>query len=184
MSMTFTIRDLTLEDIPALAHILVTANRHAFRGLLPDETLEFTEAESAANWRRFLVDEGLPDGDFMLVAQTETGEVVGYIWGGPNWKEEAFAGELRQINILPDFQGRGIGRLLTCHLARRFVEEGISSLRVETLKINPNRPFYERLGGVFVREFPYEGDVYTVPAYVYGWADIRTLLDQCQPRPA
>jgi ribosomal protein S18 acetylase RimI-like enzyme len=177
--MTFTIRVLTLDHVPALAHILVTANEHAFRGLLPDETLNFTEAESAANWRHFLEGEGLPEGDFMLVAQAENGEVVGYIWGGRNKKEDDFAGELRQINILPAYQRQGIGRLLACHLARRFVEQGIRSLRVETLQINPNRPFYERLGGVFVREFPYEGDVFTVPAYVYGWADIQTLLAHC-----
>lgn len=180
----FTIRALTLDDIPALAHIVVTANDHAFRGLLPDETLDFPESESAANWRHFLEGEGLPEGDFMLVAQAENGEVVGYIWGGRNWKEKAFAGELRQINILPAYQGQGIGRLLMCHLARRFVAQGISSVRVEVLKINPNRPFYERLGGVFVREFPYAGDVFTVPAYVYGWADIQTLLVHCHAVPA
>lgn len=182
--MTFTIRDLSLDDIPALAHVLVTANEHAFRGLLPDETLDFPEAESAANWRSFLEGEGLPEGDFILIAQADGGEVVGYAWGGRNHKEQAFAGELRQLNVLPAYQGRGIDRLLTCHLARRLAEQGISSLRVETLQINPNRLFYERLGGIFVREFPYEGDVFTVPAYVYGWADIRTLLDQCHPRRA
>ncbi len=33
----------------ALAHILVQANELAFRGLIPDPLLEFSEAESAAN---------------------------------------------------------------------------------------------------------------------------------------
>ncbi len=176
--MTIAIRDLTLDDITALAHILVTANEDAFRGLVPDHCVDFPEAESAANWTRFLGGEGLPDGDFMVVAETD-GEVVGYIWGGPNDKEADYAGEIRQINVLPTYQGHGIGRQLVCYLARRLAQQNIHSLRVETLSINPNRFFYERLGGIFVSEFPYDWDGFTLPATVYGWADTRSLLASC-----
>jgi hypothetical protein len=62
-----TLRPVTPDDANALAHVLITANETAFRGLVPDQCLTFTEAESAANWRRFLAGEGLPDGDFAVV---------------------------------------------------------------------------------------------------------------------
>jgi GNAT superfamily N-acetyltransferase len=177
--MTVTIRDLTLDDIDALAHVLVTAIERAFRGLVPDKCLEFTEAESAANWRRFLVDgEGLPAGDFMLVAEAD-GQVVGYTWGGANDQEPEYAGEIRQIMMLPGYQGRGIGRQLVCALARRLAEQNIYSLRVWAVCVNPNGAFYQHLGAVFVREFPYDWDGYATSGCVYGWADTAALLEPC-----
>ena len=61
-------RDARAGDAEALAHILVTANEAAFRGRIPDQCLAFTEAESAANWRRTLL-EGLPPDDFLVIAE-------------------------------------------------------------------------------------------------------------------
>lgn len=176
--MKVNIRDLTLDDIDTLAHILVTANEHAFRGLVPDSILAFPEAESADNWRSFLGGEGLPDGDFMLIAEVE-GQVVGYAWGGRNYKEPEFAGELRQINVLPEYQGRGVGRQLLCQVACRLAAQNMHGMRVEALCINPNRVFYQRLGGVYVREYPYDWDGYVTPACAYGWADTAALLAAC-----
>lgn len=176
--MILTIRDLTPDDIDALAHILVTANDHAFRGLIPDKIVDFPEEESAANWREFLEGEGLPVDDFMLVAEVD-GQVVGYTWGGPNDKEAEYGGEIRQLNLLPAYQKRGIGRQLVCVLARRLADRNIHSLRVWTLCVNPNRAFYERLGGVFVREFSPELDGFILSGCIYGWTDTRPLIDSC-----
>lgn len=175
--MTTPIRDLTPDDIDALAHILVTANDATFRGLVPDACLEFTEAESAANWRRFLLGEGqgLPEGDCMLIAEVD-GQAVGYAWGGASDHEPEYAGELRQISVLPAYQGRGVGRQLVCEVARRLDAQGIRSMRVWAVCINPNRAFYERLGAVFVREFPFDWDGFATSGCVYGWADTMPLL--------
>jgi ribosomal protein S18 acetylase RimI-like enzyme len=177
------IRDVVPEDAAALAHVLITANEAAFRGRVPDQCLEFTEAESAANWQRMLVQLGLPAGDFMIVAQTSTALVVGYAWGGPRTQDTVYSGELRQLYVLPAYQRRGIGRRLVCHVAGRLAEQGLHSLRVEVLQVNPNRVFYERLGGTFVSQHPYDWDGVILPMYVYGWADSRSFLaDQCDER--
>lgn len=53
-SLPLLIRDVVPDDADALAHILITAEEHTFRGLVPDACLQSTEAESAANWKRFL----------------------------------------------------------------------------------------------------------------------------------
>lgn len=167
--MAITLRDVVPSDADALAHVLITANDHAFRGRVPDVCLEFTEAESSANWRRFL-EEGLPDNDFMVVALAATGTVVGYTWGGPNTKDALFGGELRQLAVLPAYQRQGVGRQLVCHMARRLADEqDIHSMMVEVLHVNPNRQFYERLGGAYVSERAHDWDGVRLTMDMYGW---------------
>lgn len=173
--MTIHLRNVVPEDAASLAHILVTASDVTFRGIVPDKCLEFTEAESSANWQNMLT-EGLPAGDFMVIAQLESGPVVGYVWGGPRPDDALYRGELRQINVLPEHHGRGIGRLLVREVAHRLTEQGIHSMLVEVLRDNPNRAFYERLGGVFVFERPYNWDGVILPSYAYGWTDTRSLV--------
>ncbi len=172
--MRYLIREVVPGDADALAHILVTANEHAFRGLVPDHCLEFTEVESATNWKRFFA-ASIPAEDSMIVAETAAKDVVGYAWGGPSFNDPVYAGELRQISVLPQYQGQGIGRLLVRHIARHLAEQGLQSMRVAVLKVNPNRVFYERLGGVFVSEHLYNWDGIDLPEYTYGWSDISVL---------
>ena len=171
----FVLRDAQVGDAEALAHILITANTAAFRGRVPDQCLAFTEAESAANWRRTLV-AGLAPGDVLVVAESPGGRPIGYAWGGPH-DDPAYRGELRQIALLPSEQGKGVGRLLVSHVAGRLAALGINSLRVEVLQVNPNRLFYERLGACCLTEGTYDWDGAMLPMCLYGWADTRPLLD-------
>ena len=170
------LRDVHVGDAEALAHILVTANEVAFRGRVPDQCLTFTEPESAANWQRMLI-EGLPAGDVLVVAESPGGPPVGYAWGGP-YNDPTYGGELRQISVLPSAQGNGIGRRLVSHVARRLATQGISSLRVEALRANPNHGFYERLGARHVAESTYDWDGVVLPMSVYGWTDTRSLCTE------
>jgi ribosomal protein S18 acetylase RimI-like enzyme len=167
------LRDVNVGDAAALAHILVTANEAAFRGRVPDQCLTFTEPESAANWQRLLI-EGVPPGDVLVVVELPKGSPVGYAWGGPS-DNPVYRGELRQIGVLPMAQGQGIGRRLVGHVANRLAAEGIHSLRVEVLHVNPNRRFYERLGACYLAEHDYDWDGVVLPMCVYGWADTRVL---------
>ena len=167
------LRDVRVGDAGALAHILITANDAAFRGRVPDQCLTFTEAESAANWRRTLVT-GLPPEDVLVVAEMSGGPPVGYAWGGPH-DEPAYRGELRQIAVLPSAQVNGIGRRLVRHLARRLAAVDIRSLRVEVLLVNPNRQFYERLGARYLSAYDVDWDGVVLPMGVYGWPDTTSL---------
>lgn len=168
------LRDVLPSDAPALAHIVCTANEYAFRGLVPDHCLEFSEAESATNWQRTL-SAGLPDGDFMLMAVIPNGQVVGYAWAGVNDKDALFQAELRQLMVLPAYQRQGIGKQLVSHAAKRLLKQCYRSMRVEVLRINPNRAFYERLGAKYQSEFPYEWDGVPLISCVYGWHALDSL---------
>jgi GNAT superfamily N-acetyltransferase len=169
------VREVVPSDADALAHVLITGIHTTFEGIVPDRCLRFTETESAANWKRTLT-EGLDEGDFMFVLQTEAGIVMGYAWGGPSGDDTLYQGELKQLVILPAYQGQGYGRLLVRRVATRLAQQGIHSLRVEVLRDNPNRPFYERLGAQFISERPHNWDGVIMPMYTYGWKDTQTLL--------
>ena len=142
---------------------------------IQDQCLTLTEAQSAANWRRTLV-AGLPPHDCFVVAEPPGGEPLGYAWGGPH-DDPAYRGELRQIAVLPSAQRRGVGRVLVRHVASRLAAAGIHSLRVETLQVNPNRLFYERLGAHYLAACEFEDDGVVLPACRYGWADTRPLRE-------
>lgn len=58
----------------------------------------------------------------------------------------------------------------------RLMQQGIQSMRVGVLTINPNRHFYERLGGQYVGERPYDWNGVLLTEAIYGWPDISRLL--------
>jgi GNAT superfamily N-acetyltransferase len=169
-------RDVVPEDAVGMTRVGIQANEHAFRGRVPDVCLEFTEAESIANWQRFFREGGVPDEDFIIVAQTISGQIVASTWGGPYPGDENYHGEVRQLAVHPDFQRRGIGRRLVKLVAERLAQRGICSLRVDVLEVNPNRVFYERLGAVYVSQSPYDWDGVRLTSYTYGWADTADLI--------
>jgi ribosomal protein S18 acetylase RimI-like enzyme len=166
------IRDANPDDADSLAHVLISAMQGAFRGLVPEYCLQWPN--SAANWRQSLT-EGLGDDTFLIAAQTAD-TVVAYAMGGRS-DDPTYRGELKQLMVLPSHQRQGIGRLLACETARRLAALGIESMCVKVLKANPHRLFYERLGGVFVREAVYDWDGVPMPEYTYGWKDVQQLVD-------
>lgn len=171
--MEWVIRDAVMEDADQLAHITVTANESAFAGLVPDVCLAFSEAESAANWRRSIAGEFARD--TFLVAQEPGGRVIGYALAGPVDDDPQFQAELFTLNMLPARQRQGVGRRLVVEIARRLAEQGIHSLKVGVLRINPNRPFYERLGGEYLYDRPHTWEGVVFPECFYGWRDTAAL---------
>ncbi len=168
------VREAVPDDAEAIAQVMIGAMRSAFNELVPEHCLEWPD--SAADWKKTLT-KGFEAGVFLDVAEAENGRVVGYVMGGPTQNDDLYQGEVMQLNILPDTQRQGIGSLLMRHTARHLAAQGINSLCVKVLRINPNRIFYERLGGQYVSERPYDWDDVILPECLYGWADTKALLN-------
>lgn len=132
------------------------------------------EAKSAANWRNSMTHDSAAGA--ILLAAEDDGEVVGYAIGRPSSDDPSYGAELVALHVLPSRQGRGIGRLLVKAVAARLAAQGIYSLCVGTLRVNPNRPFYERLGGQYLYEREYDEGGFVQPECIYGWKDTRVLL--------
>ena len=83
-----------------------------------------------------------------LVAEDETGQIVGFSSGGPERTGDTeYPGEIYTLYLLKSLQGRGLGRRLLTAMARRLHEDGCLALMLWTHIRNPARAFYEAMGG-------------------------------------
>jgi ribosomal protein S18 acetylase RimI-like enzyme len=159
-----------------IAYIHVDTWQSAYRGMIPDEYLDnLSLATRGNNWLRVLTD---PDNQsFVLVADNEHGEPVGFVEGGPQRNEQhPYKGELYAIYVLKEHQGKGIGRELLLATARELEKRGMPDMLLWVLKDNaPSRRFYESLGGQLLDEQTFELGGVTLTEVGYLWPDIRVL---------
>jgi ribosomal protein S18 acetylase RimI-like enzyme len=145
--------------------------------MVPDDYLDGMSVEDhARRWTRLLEQPGNLALTFVV---EEAGHLVGFAMGGPEREgEPRFRGELYAIYLLRETQGRGHGRALVQAVAGELVRQQVSSMLVWVLRDNLSaRGFYERLGGVFLREHQLDfGAAFTVQEVSYGWEDVRQGL--------
>ena len=166
--MAFAIRAARLEDVPALARLHVETFTETHRGGQPGgpsyelRLQQWTDAFARTdNW-------------FALVVEGEDGALVGFAKGTPHdGGVPGFAGELNKLYVLERFHRRGIGRSLVCRVARRFVEQGVTSMLLFGDAQSPANGFYEALGAE--RIYSAEGEFHGG----YGWRDLHALLARC-----
>jgi len=169
------IRQAQLQDSAALAQ--VDSYRTAYAGILPQAYLDhFTYQEQTQDWRD-LLSAGLKD--VLYVAETDTGEVVGYALGRPGRCDILpYDSELVALHVRSAYQGQGVGRGLITATTKELRRQGCTSLMLWTLEKNPARALYERLGGQRVGEKDWGGNAefgMDVKELAYGWPDIEPL---------
>ena len=161
-------------DAAAIANVHVASWRSTYRGLLPDEFLDsLSHAHYAERWRRTFDDAS----HRVYVAENAEG-VIGFASGGRERAgETGYSGELYAIYVLQDAQGHGHGRRLVQAVVGALRELEIPDMIVWVLRDNaPARRFYERLGGVYVREQPISIGATQLVEVSYGWrrlGDVR-----------
>jgi len=133
---------------------------------------------SAAAWARTIGELETQGRDVLLVAEEETGELLGLVLGTE--AEDDSSGSTAQIDALyvrPDRQGRGIGRVLLQEAAGALAPLGCSTLRVGVLTANlPARGFYEAMGGREVGRTTFDEEGHLLPGTVYAWSDLAALV--------
>ncbi len=172
------IRRAILKDTAAIARVRVDTWRTAYRGIVPDEFLDNMSYEgNESRWAERLSD--VDNQVYTFVAVDESGQIVGFISGGPNRDNDpVYKGELHAIYILPSHHGRGIGRRLTVALVEKMLEMGIDTMLLWVFTDNPARRFYEALGGQLIKSSQFELGQANIDEVAYGWLDIRTLLKE------
>ncbi len=139
----------------------------AYRGLLPDDFLDaLSEAAYEARWRRML-----GRGDVRVYVAEESGSVVGFASGGRERAgETGYSGELYALYVLDEAQRRGHGRQLVRSVVDALRDMGLRDMIVWVLRDNVKaRRFYDRLGGVYVREQPVTIGPTVLQEVSYGW---------------
>jgi GNAT superfamily N-acetyltransferase len=135
----FLVREGQSDDIPALAALHVGTFRET-HGRFGAPNYELRERQ----WRAAF-EQG---GDwFTYVAALTGGELVGFTKGTlHDGGVPGFEGELNKIYVLRKWHRHGIGRQLVGHVARRFLERGITSMLLFGDARSPSNGFYEHLG--------------------------------------
>jgi GNAT superfamily N-acetyltransferase len=168
-----TIRSALLDDAHAIARIFVKSWRAAYQGILPPEYLAgLSIDQTTRSVRRSLVD---PMSSF-LIAEVDQ-DMAGYISAGPErGQDPIYAAEIYELYLLPDLQHQGFGKELLAYMARRLYQAEYYTLMVWVLARNPNRRFYEKCGGIYLRtkSITYAGR--RLLADAYGWIDITLAM--------
>jgi ribosomal protein S18 acetylase RimI-like enzyme len=172
------IRTAVLEDVNGIVKVHIDSLKTSHIGILPQDFLDNLTHEWSTP--RFTEALSKPLKDVSLfVAENENGQIVGFIWGGPERKgDEVYKGEIYAIYVLNEYQGAGVGRQLVKALVDDLISRNIGSMLVKVLVENiSSRRFYEAIGGRKIREGTVivKGEVYK--DVVYGWTNIKYSLN-------
>jgi GNAT superfamily N-acetyltransferase len=170
--MPFHIRQAKPEDIPALAQLHVQTFNETHRGGRPGgPSQELRERQWSEAFSR-------PDGGwFSFVVEDDGGKLIGFAKGTRHdGSVPGFAGELNKIYVLRRFHQQGVGRLLLCSVARRFVGESVGSMLLFGEATSPSNGFYEAFGAerLYNERGGFDG--------AYGWRDLAGLVAICDHR--
>jgi GNAT superfamily N-acetyltransferase len=167
------IRPALQADLPGIAEVLVDTWRSTFQGVLPDDFLNgMSYAHQEERHRRTIQK---PSVSYFVAETLNQGQIVGFASGGPNRHPELpYSGELYAIYVREGFQDQELGRRLFHSIALDLCRFGLSQMIVWVLANNPNRAFYERLGGRPLSTKPITLGSATVQQVAYGWDDLKS----------
>ena len=130
------------DDRNALSRIYEESWRFAYKGIIPQDYLDsIPKGQWAASADK-------PNISSLIL--TENGEMVGTASFCPSrFEDMAGWGEIVSIYLLPNFMGKGYGKMLFAEAVRGLEEVGFRDIFLWVLEENTNaRRFYERQGFV------------------------------------
>jgi ribosomal protein S18 acetylase RimI-like enzyme len=166
------IRPSQSSDAQTMSRIYVKTWRDTYLSVIP---FDYLFGMSASRQEQAFINE-LGSNQIVSFVAEDAGRVVGFITGGPERnKDDIYNGEVYTLYVLKQFQRRGIGGKLVSALVTRLDQNGIYSMLVRVLKLNPYRRFYQKINGTLIKNerLPFAGEYMDVEAY--GWLD-TTLI--------
>jgi GNAT superfamily N-acetyltransferase len=176
----FIVRTAVAADCAAIAAVQIKSYRTAYATFFPSSYFAgFSIAEQEQDWRDLLAAQA---GETLLVAVTPEREILGYLLTkAASTDFPGYEAEIVALHVVQPWQGRGVGRVLLRTAVHALAQQGHKAAMLWTLRGNPIRVWYDRLGGALLGEMRYEVDGWDVEEVAYGWADLAALqaaLDQ------
>ncbi len=140
------VRVAALRDAEGMARVSVDTWNLTYGGILPGDYLARMRRTAHETQRRRMMSS--PDTVHFVAEEPATGETVGFANAGPARGGLAGAtAEIYELYVQNGFQRRGLGRKLLGAAGAWLAARGHQGMIVWVLAVNPNRTFYERLGG-------------------------------------
>lgn len=145
---TITIRSAKTEDSAGIAKVHIDTWHTTYKTIVPNELLNHLSYKQSEDRFKNKI-ENAADSYFILVAENEDKQIVGFCDGEPERSEHYHGyGEINAIYILRKYQGLGIGRRLIVEAVKRLRQLELEKLIIWVLNDNiESRKFYENLGG-------------------------------------
>jgi GNAT superfamily N-acetyltransferase len=162
---SFTIREATAYDVPALAALHVKTWRETYNGGGPNQQIRQHQ------WTELFKS---PDNKwFVLVMENKNRELIGFAHGHPYDHPDLpeFNGQLNKIYLLRDYQRLGLGRKLFVQAAKKLLDNGATNMVLFGTPQNPSCSFYEAMGGERLHK---KGEVFQGG---YCWKDLQRMSD-------
>ena len=120
-------------DADALACVHVACWQATYRGLIPDPVIDgFTVERRTERWKAILAKR--EDGSATFVALIPGRGLVGFVSGGPSMDPlPDTPGQIYGLYLLPDCQGRGLGRRLMARAFAHLRERGDVPIQVRAV---------------------------------------------------
>lgn len=145
------IRAAVPDDAEEVERLRVAGWQAAYRGILPDDYLNRMRVDGGRR-RRSMTEQATAEPPSVRVESVavQRGAIVGWVSGGrcrdadrPGPRQ----GEVYAIYVLPEWWGRGVGRLLMAHAVRVLSEAGYRDITLWVLEANQQaRRFYQAAG--------------------------------------
>ncbi len=171
------IREATPNDAPGIAKVHVDTWRDTYAHFIPAGYLAAMSYEKSAKMFQSLLKHNPPETK-TFVADAGGGDsgIVGASTGGYNSLGHAnYQAELIGIYVLPVHQRQGVGRQLVRAVKAHLLRLGALGMLVWVFADNPNRSFYEHIGGRLVEEKWEEIGGKMLKQLALGWADIHDV---------
>jgi len=151
------IRPADLDDINTIGFLAQQIWPVTYSGIVADEHWRYmlNHFYNPASLRRQMIDEHQ---QFLILEQGE--EAIGFASWSPTKETGVF--KLHKLYVLPDQQGKGLGRMILQYIYSDIRPAGGRKLRLNVNRFNKARQFYERLGFVVIGEedVPVGNDVF------------------------
>lgn len=145
------IRAIALEDAEEVERLRVAGWQAAYRGILPDDYLNQLRVDGERRRRR-MIEQATAEQPSIVVESVavQAGAIVGWVAAGRCRdvdRPDPGQGEVYAIYVLPEWWGRGAGRLLMAHAVRALAGAGYPDITLWVLEANQQaRRFYTVAG--------------------------------------
>lgn len=147
----FGVRIAKSDDAQQMGRIHIQTWRSTFVGIVSDEYLASLSLEKVTQRFLELINDPLSNST-VIVAVDKSDSPIGYSVCGPNRLTESdYDGEVQAFFVLPDWQGKGIGKRLLDESLRSLRISGFREVIIWTFEANLSaRTFYGARGGKLV----------------------------------